>query len=92
MSETIYNQEEQEESNGSGTPNRKTNRPILTGGDENLAAWVSEDKQGNYYLSVELPLGLGSVPVFVNDPFKDAFNQMVTYLIDQGELDEEAIQ
>ena len=69
----------------------KSNLPLLVGGDENLAAWVAQDNNGNYYLSMELPLGLGSVPVFVNDIFKDSFNQMIEYLIDKGELDREAI-
>ena len=88
---TIFNSEDSNNTQ-SGVPKRKSNRPLLTGGDENMAGWVSKDRQGNYYLSLELPLGLGSVPLFVNDSFKDVFNQMITSLINEGELDEEAIQ
>jgi len=75
----------------SGTPNKKNNRPLLTGGDENIAAWVSQDSNGNYYLDLKLPLGL-STKVFLQDEFKDAFNQMIEHLIRTDKLDEEAIQ
>ena len=90
MSKTIFDSEKQE-NNEKGTPKQPTNKPLLTGGDENLTGWVSQDKQGNYYLSLDLPLGLGRTPMFVNDAFKDAFNQMIQHLIEKDELDPEAI-
>lgn len=90
MSKTIFNSENNNNSE-SGTPNKKNNRPLLTGGDENLAAWVAQDSNGNYYLDLKLPLGL-STKVFLQDEFKDAFNQMIEHLIENDKLDAEAIQ
>jgi len=66
-------QEEQEEE-GSGDV------PIFANGDEAVAAWANEDKNGNYYLSVRLPLGLGTVNLFTQDEFKEAFNQFVEHI------------
>ena len=91
MSEkTIFSSENNNDSE-SGTPKTKSNRPLLTGGDENIAAWVSQDSNGNYYLDLKLPLGL-STKVFLTDEFKPAFNQMINHLIDEGKLDAEAIK
>ena len=90
MSEKTIFSSENNNDNESSTPKTKSNRPLLTGGDENLAAWVAEDQNGNYYLELKLPLGL-STNVFVNDDFKPAFNQMINHLIDEGKLDAEAI-
>jgi len=85
----IFDAEDQDNTE-SGTPNKKNNRPLLTGGDENIAAWVAQDSNGNYYLDLKLPLGL-STKVFLQDEFKDAFNQMIEHLIRTDKLDEEAI-
>ena len=88
--ETIFSSEK-DDSNASGTPKTKNNRPLLTGGDENIAAWVSKDSNGNYYLDLKLPLGL-STKVFVTDDFKNSFNLMIQHLIENNKLDEEAIK
>ncbi len=90
MSEKTIFKSENKDNSESGTPNSKRNRPILTGGDENIAAWVAEDSNGNYYLDLKLPLGL-STKVFLQHEFKDAFNQMIEHLIDNDKLDQEAI-
>ena len=91
MSEKTIFSSENNNDNESSTLKTKSNRPLLTGGDENIAAWVAEDQNGNYYLELKLPLGL-STNVFVNDDFKPAFNQMIAYLINNDELDTEAMK
>ena len=66
--------EEQNDSESSGDV------PIFANGDQAVAVWANEDKNGDFYLSVKLPLGLGSVNVFTRDEFKEAFNSFVQHI------------
>lgn len=55
--------------------------PILENDSEGAAAWLHRDRNGNAYLSVKLPLGLGSLNMFPsNDTVEDAMNQLADYL------------
>lgn len=64
---------------------KQHNRPILENDSQGAAAWLHEDKNGNAYLSVRLPLGLGSLNLFPsNDTMEDALNQLATYLEEEA--------
>lgn len=70
---------------GEGTQTRHK-RPILENNNDGAAAWLHRDKNGNAYLSIKLPLGLGSLNLFpVNDTMSDALNQLSEYLENQDE-------
>lgn len=66
--------EEQNDSESSGDV------PIFANGDQAVAVWANEDKNGDYYLSVRLPLGLATVNLFTQDEFKEAFNSFVEHI------------
>lgn len=73
----IFDGSEQEESSTKG----KKRLPILENDSEGAAAWLHRDKNGNAYLSVKLPLGLGSLNLFPSsDTVEDALNQLADYL------------
>lgn len=58
--------------------------PILENNSDGAAAWLHRDKNGNAYISVKLPLGLGSLNLFAtNDTVSDALNQLADYLEEQ---------
>lgn len=58
--------------------------PILDNNSQGAAAWLHEDKNGDAYLSVRLPLGLGNLNLFpTNDTVRDALNQLIDYLDEQ---------
>jgi len=42
-------------------------RPVFQNRDEGVAVWLNTDKNGDGYLSIRLPLGLGYVNVFAVD-------------------------
>ncbi len=82
MAENIFGGSDTE-SSGSG---ERKKLPILDNDSEGAAAWLHRDKNGNAYLSVKLPLGLGSLNLFPsNDTVKDALNQLMDYLEDQDD-------
>lgn len=61
-------------------------RPVLENNSHGAAAWLHKDKNGNSYLSIRLPLGLGSLNLFpTNDTMEDALNQLAEYLEQQDE-------
>lgn len=69
---------------------RKHRRPVLENNSEGSAAWLHKDKNGNAYLSIRLPLGLGSLNLFpANDTMEDALNQLSQYLEEQDMDDEQ---
>lgn len=73
-----------ENQKGSGSNNEK---PFLVNRDEGVAAWVNTDKNGNAYLSVKLPLGLGYVNLFANTLQDDERKRDVMNKL-RGALDE----
>ncbi|MCJ7478553.1 MAG: hypothetical protein MUP63_00040 [Candidatus Nanohaloarchaeota archaeon QJJ-7] len=60
--------------------------PLFENEDHGVTAWAEEDKNGNFFLRIRLPLGLGTVPLFVNDSgydnIHDAFNRLVEHVQD----------
>lgn len=55
--------------------------PVLANNQEGAAAWVNTDKNGQPYLSVRLPLGLGSVNLF---PENDAVITALNHVLDEA--------
>ncbi len=69
-----------------GEEEREHKRPVLENNSEGAAAWLHTDKNGNAYLSIRLPLGLGSLNLFpASDTMEDALNQLSEYLEDQDQ-------
>ena len=69
---------------------RKRNPPLFRNDDHGLTAWVDKDTNGNYFLRLRLPLGLGTVPLFVNNAaypdLEKSFNKLVEHhLSDEDE-------
>lgn len=69
---------------------RKRNPPLFRNDDHSLTAWVDKDTNGNYFLRLRLPLGLGTVPLFVNNAaypdLEKSFNKLVEHhLSDEDE-------
>lgn len=56
-------------------------RPIFINRNESVAAWPDTDTNGDTFLRVRLPLGLGTVPLFANEnrdgSIKERFNELV---------------
>ncbi|MDY6777796.1 MAG: hypothetical protein SVU32_03960 [Candidatus Nanohaloarchaea archaeon] len=74
---TIFGAEEAEEES-------EHEKPFLENGREGAAAWLNKDKNGNAYISVRLPLNLGSLNLFpTNEKVEDALNQLLDYLEEQ---------
>jgi hypothetical protein len=78
--ETIFDGGDDDGDNSSGR------QPILDNSSEGVAAWLNRDKNGNAYLSIDLPIGLGSVALFPsNDKVRDALNQLADYLDEEDD-------
>lgn len=76
---TIYNSSESENSNSQ----QQGSKPLFTAYNENIAGWLKQDKNSNYFISVKLPLGLGSFNLYpVDEPngLMTAFNQFGKHL------------
>jgi hypothetical protein len=71
--------------------NSGSNIPLLQNGGMGIALWVNVDKNGNYYLSVQVPL-IRNFNVFVTDRFKTEFNELINHLISEGKLSKEAMK
>lgn len=67
----------------------KRNPPLFVNRDEGLTAWLDKDKNGNYFLRLRLPLGLGTVPIFLNDAVYEGiqknFDKLVEHHLEQEE-------
>lgn len=65
----------------------KRNPPMFVNRDEGLTAWLDKDKNGNYFLRLRLPLGLGNIPIFLNDTvysgIQKNFDKLVEHHLDQ---------
>lgn len=65
---------------------KKRMPPLFENEDHGVTLWVDEDKNGNSFLRMSLPLGLGTVPVFVNDSgydeIQDSFNRLIEHVQD----------
>ncbi|MBY6294275.1 hypothetical protein GLU60_02705 [Nanohaloarchaea archaeon H01] len=59
----------------------ENNPPLFHNRDHGVTCWVEEDKNGDNYLRLKLPLGIGSIPLFLNDSaykcIQNDFNEMV---------------
>lgn len=55
-------------------------KPVMSNNQEGAAAWVNEGENGPY-LSVQLPLGLGSVNLFPNN---DAVVTALNHVLDEN--------
>jgi len=56
----------------------------------NMAAWLKQDKNGDYYLIVRADLGLlgtHSAPLFMNDKYKEYFNNLAEHFIVEEDID-----
>lgn len=54
------------------------NKPLFTAYNENVAGWLKQDKNSNYFVSIKLPLGLGNFNLYPADEpngLMTAFNQ-----------------
>lgn len=79
-----------EEKSGSGkelefndsSETSKRNPPMFVNRDEGLTAWLDKDKNGNYFLRLRLPLGLGTVPIFLNDAVYEGIQKNFDKLAD----------
>lgn len=64
----------------------KNKPPLFENESHGVTLWIDKDKNGNNFLRLKLPLGLGTIPLFVNDSGYDNvqknFNQLVDYLDD----------
>jgi hypothetical protein len=73
MTDTIFNSSETSDSSPS-----KGAKPLFTAFNENIAGWLKQDKNSNYFISVKLPLDLGNFnlyPVSEAEGLQTAFNQ-----------------
>lgn len=65
----------------------KRRPPLFRNDDHGITAWVDEDRNGNYFLRLRLPLGIGTVPIFVNDSeyvnLRENFNKLVDHQIEE---------
>lgn len=66
----------------------KRNPPLFINRDEGLTAWLDKDKNGNYFLRLRLPLGLGNVPIFLNDAVYEGIQKNFDKLVEHH-LEEE---
>lgn len=78
-SKDIISMSKEESSSESGS-----RPPLFQNRSQGVTLWAEEDKNGDTFLRVNLPLNLGSVPVFVNDSgykaLRDEFNQFADNL------------
>lgn len=65
-------------------PDTVSRPPLFQNRSQGVTLWADEDKNGNMFLRVSLPLNLGNVSVFVNESgfkaLRDEFNQFVDNL------------
>jgi hypothetical protein len=60
----------------------KNKPPLFDNEDHGVTIWADQDKNGNYFLRLRLPLGLGTVPLFVNDAAYEGLQESVNRLIE----------
>lgn len=82
MNQTLYDSAEDEDSKPENTGSAG-DLPIFANGSIGAAAWANEDQNGNYYLSIQVPL-LDRFNLFVPDEYKAAFNEFVQHIQDGG--------
>ncbi|MFB6209786.1 MAG: hypothetical protein ABEJ56_06665 [Candidatus Nanohaloarchaea archaeon] len=67
--------------------NSKNRPPLFQNRDQSVTGWIDEDRNGDYFLRLRLPLGLGSIPIFLNDAeyeeAQDGFNELVEKRVKQ---------
>jgi len=69
------------ESETNNDKNDNGNKPILENAGQGAVAFLNRDKNGDAYISVKLPLGLGGVNLFpANGKMEHALNQLASYL------------
>lgn len=73
--------------NASEDENNRSKKPVLSNNQEGVAAWLDTDKNGNTYLSLKLPLGLGHVNIFPQgEESREGFNKLTDHLQEGGRL------
>jgi len=81
MNDTIFNNDSSESSGSQSA--QSGNKPLFTAYNENVAGWLKQDKNGNYFISIKLPLGLGNFNLYPEDEPQGvmvAFNQFGDYV------------
>ena len=71
---TIFNSSESNDSNSA----QSGNKPLFTAYNENVAGWLKQDKNDNFFISIKLPLGIGNFNLYPEDSpegLVTAFNQ-----------------
>lgn len=74
----IFDSETDNDKNDNGN-----NKPVLENPGQGAVAFLNRDKNGDAYISVKLPLGLGGVNLFpASGEMEHALNQLASYLED----------
>lgn len=60
----------------------KNKPPLFDNEDHGVTVWADQDKNGNYFLRLRLPLGLGTVPLFVNDAGYEGLQESINRLVE----------
>ncbi|MFB6295143.1 MAG: hypothetical protein ABEI97_05260 [Candidatus Nanohaloarchaea archaeon] len=60
-------------------------RPLLVNRPQGVAAWPDTDTNGDVFLRVKLPLGLGTFPLFPNDNRDDDLRERFNGLVHGGQ-------
>lgn len=81
----LYDGSEDDGTDGNGGGN---NPPLLENQDKATTAWINEDKNGDYYLVIDMP-HKDNFNIFVKDKFKRGFNDVINHYVDEGELQED---
>jgi len=69
----------------------KNKPPVLVNRDDGAAAWLNTDKNDNVYVSVKLPLGLGTLNLFPRtDPDNDDYRNRESFNKLKEHIDKQA--
>jgi len=82
MNETLYDSSTDKKSKPE-TEKSSGDIPIFANQNIGAAAWANEDTNGNYYLSIQVPL-VDRFNLFVPDEYKQAFNEFVDHIREKG--------
>ena len=68
------------------TEKSKNNPPLLQNRENAVTGWIDRDMNGDYFIRLNLPIGLGNIPIFLNDSqyqnIQEEFNQLVKKHVD----------
>ncbi len=57
--------------------------PLMENEDHGITLWADEDKNGNIFFRLKLPLGMGRIPVFVNDAAYPGIQEYLNQLVEK---------